>query len=433
MEKRMLGLFFPLIVILGVWGFNSVGDKAASLSTVYFAATVISLLLLFVCIFEVVKEKKWFILLFSSVSVVNAGYTFLSVSASLETALLANRISYLGSVFLPFFMLMIILQVTNVRFKKWLPTSLFVVAVGMFIIAASPGVFDIYYKDVSFDVVDGVSTLVKVYGPLHPLYLVYLIGYFASMVIVIIYASLKKKIDTVSHAAVLAIAVFVNIGVWFIEQKTSIDFEFLSLSYIISELFLLGIHLVMNENERLKEILKKQEETLIEKNQPGKNDSESRKNDSESRKNDSESRKNDSEPRNNDSESRKNDSEPRNNDSEPRNNDSESRKNDSEPRKNDNNSFISEEDMECFCQGIKRLTPTEKSIYEAYLCGTSTKEIMNTLNIKENTLKFHNKNIYGKLGISSRKRLLEIYRAITEDMKTNGDKAKFTIDFVERV
>jgi DNA-binding CsgD family transcriptional regulator len=33
---------------------------------------------------------------------------------------------------------------------------------------------------------------------------------------------------------------------------------------------------------------------------------------------------------------------------------------------------------------------------------------MSDLNIKENTLKFHNKNLYSKLGISSRKQLLSI-------------------------
>ncbi len=370
-------MFFPLIIILGVWGVSSVGDKAASLSTVYFAATVISLLLLFLCIFEVTKEKKWFILLFSSVSVVNAGYTFLSVSSSLETALLANRISYLGSVFLPFSMLMIILQVTNIKYKKWLPASLLVVAVVMFLIAASPGVFSIYYKDVSFNIVNGVSTLIKVYGPLHPLYMVYLLGYFASMVMFIIRASVKKTIDNASHAVVLAIAVFVNIGVWFIEQLTNIEFEFLSLSYIISELFILGVHLVMNENERLKEIIKNKEETLSQKDEP--------------------------------------------------------KKKNNEPKKCNNYFFISDEEIECFCQGLKKLTPTEKAIYEAYLCETPTKEVMNTLNIKENTLKFHNKNIYGKLGVSSRKRLLEIYKYITDDINTNREKTKFNSDSGERL
>ena len=32
------------------------------------------------------------------------------------------------------------------------------------------------------------------------------------------------------------------------------------------------------------------------------------------------------------------------------------------------------------------------------------------MNITENTLKFHNKNIYGKLGVPSRKELLRILR-----------------------
>ena len=39
-------------------------------------------------------------------------------------------------------------------------------------------------------------------------------------------------------------------------------------------------------------------------------------------------------------------------------------------------------------------------------------EILAELNIKENTLKFHNKNLYGKLGVTSRKQLMEVYRAM---------------------
>lgn len=49
---------------------------------------------------------------------------------------------------------------------------------------------------------------------------------------VIIRASVKKTIDTAAHAVILAIAVFVDIGVWFVEQMTDMDFEFLSVSYI---------------------------------------------------------------------------------------------------------------------------------------------------------------------------------------------------------
>ena len=38
----------------------------------------------------------------------------------------------------------------------------------------------------------------------------------------------------------------------------------------------------------------------------------------------------------------------------------------------------------------------------------ATKEVLAELDIKENTLKFHNKNIYGKLGVSSRKQLVSL-------------------------
>ncbi|MBE6957943.1 MAG: hypothetical protein E7447_02155 [Ruminococcaceae bacterium] len=143
---------------------------------------------------------------------------------------------------------------------------------------------------------------------------------------------------------ILAIAVFVNIFVWLIEQLSDIDFEFLSVSYIISELFLLGLHLVVNENQRLRELVLQKENAL------------------------------------------------------------QVAKAAEEPQKSGN---ISAEALEQFVAGLETLTPTERTIYQAYLAGTPTKEIMNQLNIKENTLKFHNKNLYGKLGVSSRKQLIE--------------------------
>lgn len=364
MKKRLLGII-PLIgITLGLSGCSSVGDGSVSLSIIYGVAAVLSALLLVGCLFLVRKKRQWFVLLFSSVLVVNIGYTALSVSSGLEMALWANRVSYLGSVFLPLAMLMIILNITNTRTKRWVPISLFSLAVVVFLIAASPGILPIYYKEVSFEVVNGISTLVKVYGPLHPLYLVYLLGYFSAMIAVIIRATVKKTFDSTAHAVIIAMAVFVNIGVWFIEQISSIDFEFLSVSYIITELFLCGVHMVMNENQRLRELVQQKEEALQATNAA--DDSRS-------------------------------------------------------------SSGISSEMMEYFAQGLDTLTSQERQIYEAYLSGTSTKDIMIELNIKENTLKFHNKNLYSKLGVSSRKQLLEVYRAIKADMKKNGDRANVII------
>lgn len=68
---------------------------------------------------------------------------------------------------------------------------------------------------------------------------------------------------------------------------------------------------------------------------------------------------------------------------------------------------ISPEEYELFLQNLSQLTSTEQRIFELYLEGKTTEEILSIQQIKENTLKYHNRNIYSKLGVTSRKQLLQ--------------------------
>lgn len=357
MRKFHASVPISLIFILSLAGCSAIGDKSGSLTYIYGAAAVLSLLLLVGCIALVRKKRTWFITLFSSVFVVNIGYTLLAVSSDLEMALCANRLSYLGSVFLPLSMLMILLNITNTPYQKRLPNILLIVSAVVFLIAASPGILPVYYAEVSFAVVNGVSTLNKVYGPLHPIYLVYLLGYFSAMVAVIIQANFKKAIDTAAHAIIIAIAVFVNIGVWLIEQLVSIDFEILSISYIITELFLLGVHLVMNEYQRMSHLVK-QVETV--QHYPDETAAAST----------------------------------------------------AMLETPVVAEAISPEQIEYFMAGLQTLTPSEKQLFEAYIARVTTKEIMANMNIKESTVKYHSRNLYAKLGVANRKELLELHKQI---------------------
>ena len=348
MLKRVFLSAAALFCVLPLSG-CAVGDKSASLATVYAAAAILSLLTLIGYCVLVRKKDPWFLLLFASVLLVNIGYLTLAVSKSLEEALLANRIAYFGSVFLPMAMLMIILGVTHIRFGKWLPALLFAFCAVVFFVAASPGYLDIYYKEVSFAIVGGVSTLQKVYGPWHVLYAIYLLGYFAVMIGIAVYAAVRKKLESINHTVILIVAVSVNLGVWLVEQMVQIDFELLSLSYIISELFLLGLHLALLENERLKTMVDSTPDVAVE---------------------------------------------PLPSPAEP-----------PAPCNPQHARFLT---------GVESLTQTERLIYDAYIERITTKEIMASLNITQNTLKFHNKHIYHKLGVSSRKELQEIYSQINE-------------------
>ena len=330
--------------------FTTYGTKTTDLSVLYWITAILSLVILAAYCIAFRKKDLWYILLYSSISIVNIGYLILSYATTLDMALWANRISYFGSALLPFAMLMLILNASNIEYKKYLPIALAAIGFIVFLIAASPGYLDIYYKEVSLEFVDGVAHLKKVYGPWHNVYLIYLLGYFSSMIYAIAYSYFKKKVDSVITTVLLAGAVLVSIGVWFIEQIVELSFEMLSVSYIICELFLMGLYMLMSEAKRLKELAE-----ISQAPQPSAAN---------------------------------------------------------KPKLPASAAEISADKLLIFSNGREALTPTEFLIYESYLMGKSTKDILTELNIKENTLKFHNKNIYSKLGVSSRKELIAISKAI---------------------
>lgn len=195
------------------------------------------------------KRDLWLVLLFLSVVLVNLGYFSLSLSRTLEEALLANRIAYLGSVFLPLCMLRSVLNVCCISCKKTVSLLLLGITVIVFLIAASPGYLDCYYSSAELVFVNGAATLEKTYGPLHIVYLLYLLGHFGAMVAVTAFAILKKRISSVGQAALLVTIVCLNIIVWAVEQLVDMNFEFLSVSYIVSELLLLLLYGILQGHE----------------------------------------------------------------------------------------------------------------------------------------------------------------------------------------
>lgn len=78
---------------------------------------------------------------------------------------------------------------------------------------------------------------------------------------------------------------------------------------------------------------------------------------------------------------------------------------------------INETEYEQFVRGIQKLTPREREIFDLYLQGKTGVEIRDILGITENTLKYHNRNIYGTLNVRSKKQLLR-YASILEERGT---------------
>ena len=114
------------------------------------------------------------------------------------------------------------------------------------------------------EISNGVTTLIKEYGKLHSLYLIYLVGYFLSMIGVIIYSFVREKGQSQKIAGFLAFIVLINISVWFFEKFVENSFEFLSVSYVVSEILFILLYWLIQDYVHQKNISQiKQVETPI--------------------------------------------------------------------------------------------------------------------------------------------------------------------------
>ncbi|MBO5945155.1 MAG: hypothetical protein J6Q69_00975, partial [Clostridia bacterium] len=208
--------------------------------TIEYLLSFIAAIILLVAYLIMVKNKEfWLTMLFFCVPIVNLGYTLMAGAKTLSFALFGNDVAYLGSVFLCMCMFLTIVKLCGFGVRRVHVISCIAAGLAMFFIVASTNVLHLYYESVTLTMVDGSAKLVKVYGPLHPLYVVYLVGYFVIMLATIIHSAVNRKIGKPKLAGFIAAVVCSNIVVWLIEKFISWNFEMLSVTYIISEVLLL--------------------------------------------------------------------------------------------------------------------------------------------------------------------------------------------------
>lgn len=193
------------------------------------------------------QNEPWLFALYVSVCVVNLGYLLLSLSKTVGFALFANKVAYLGQVFVPLCMFMLISKLSGVVYKKWVKYVLLGVAMVMFALVLTTGHLDWYYKSVELIQEDGSSKLVKEYGFLHPVNLVYVLGYLVA-ILVVIGVSLKRNKGGSNKLACMMLAVVAcNIGGWIVEKLVQWNFEFLSASYLMSEFVFFFVYWMLQD------------------------------------------------------------------------------------------------------------------------------------------------------------------------------------------
>ena len=207
-------------------------------------------LLLMTVYFTFVRKKHdepWMLLFCICVSIVNLGYTLIAISKTVEFALFANKIAYLGQVMLPLCMFMMIAGRCGHDIPKKATIILIGAAAVMYAVILTTGHLDWYYTGAHIESVAGATVLHKEYGLLHPANLIYVLTYFIGMIAVLCVSFKKNKGTSQKHAIGMLIIVFGNISMWLVQKVIPWEFELLSITYLMSAGGFIAVQMLLSD------------------------------------------------------------------------------------------------------------------------------------------------------------------------------------------
>ena len=211
---------------------------------VYYYGTLFIISLVLSLIYSLLWHKHFSVylsLIFLVIPISITGYLMGALADNVGTALLAQKIIYIGSCFLLPFLFLNILSLCNIHYPKVL--SAFVIAISMlfYIAVLSGGFLPIFYKSVLFVNEHGTKRLVKEYGFMHTIFLVFVVGVFLTSLAVTVYSYFKKR--DVSHKIIFMLfwTQFVSILAYFVGGKLIESIEMLPLAYVLSQILFIMI------------------------------------------------------------------------------------------------------------------------------------------------------------------------------------------------
>lgn len=189
-----------------------------------------------------VKNKKVdnAFVLFCVLLIINcAGRYWMAISQTLETAILANKILYVGACYLPPVIFWIVTRLCNIKVNRYFNLFLLGYSTVVMFFALSIGHIGWYYRSMELVQRDGYTHLLKEYGPFHILYPGMMVLYSVMLIAFAFYAIKKRKeipTRTVVSMGCLCSAVFLT---YIFEKLVGTEISYLQVGYIVGMILLM--------------------------------------------------------------------------------------------------------------------------------------------------------------------------------------------------
>lgn len=187
------------------------------------------------------RTKSYYTTMFHLISIQITGHLFLALSTDLNEAILANKMAYIGAVYIPMLFFLGELTLCNIKISIRLNIILFTISTIVICLAASAGWSNIFYEKIELVQHNGMTDFTAVYGPAHALFNIVLAFYLVSGFIVFVYSLLKNKNISYKNLLGLGIIGFVCIGSFFVSRELGSDMLVMPAVFLIMEFILMII------------------------------------------------------------------------------------------------------------------------------------------------------------------------------------------------
>lgn len=207
------------------------------LSNIYLICMVIPAfeLLLLVTSSENRLQDIYMTMIVALIAITNFSYFFLSTAKILDIAILANKIAYIGGVWIPLCTFMTVAKLCSLKIKPMITRLLVLFNLVVFAFVLSVGYSDIYYAEMSLQFVHGISALKIVYGPAHLIFYIMLFVETALSLYVVFYTCVIKRKSIPIIVVVLAIlAVILPRMVYIVRRVFDFYIDIMPIAYTIT-------------------------------------------------------------------------------------------------------------------------------------------------------------------------------------------------------
>ena len=172
--------------------------------------------------------------LFSIFVTINClGRYLLAVADTLETAIWANKILYLGGVYAPLLTVLVLTRLCNLKMPCILTIVMTCYSTLVMGLVMTIGKSGIYYKHMEVGYGNGYHYLIKTYGPLHVLYPLMMVMYAGIMLFYMLYAYMQRKQISFRTVTTMSITCLAIIFLYIWEKVTDSTISFLTIGYLI--------------------------------------------------------------------------------------------------------------------------------------------------------------------------------------------------------